>query len=47
MAKEAFFTVEDIKISFNLFCCVLGIGKSARTRVKVRTLASNALLFLK
>ncbi|KAK1930160.1 Lysine histidine transporter 2 [Phytophthora citrophthora] len=26
MAKEAFFTVEDIKISFNLFCCVCGIG---------------------
>eukprot|EP00644_Phytophthora_capsici_P017567 jgi/Phyca11/120662/e_gw1.42.137.1 len=26
MAKEAFFTLEDIKISFNLFCCVCGIG---------------------
>ncbi|EGZ20169.1 hypothetical protein PHYSODRAFT_492059 [Phytophthora sojae] len=26
MAREAFFTVEDIKISFNLFCCVCGIG---------------------
>ncbi|GMF47004.1 unnamed protein product [Phytophthora fragariaefolia] len=26
MVREAFFTVEDIKISFNLFCCVCGIG---------------------
>ncbi|EEY70283.1 Amino Acid/Auxin Permease (AAAP) Family [Phytophthora infestans T30-4] len=26
MTKETFFTLEDIKISFNLFCCVCGIG---------------------
>ncbi|KAF4317748.1 hypothetical protein BBO99_00001779 [Phytophthora kernoviae] len=26
MTKEPFFTVEDIKVSFNLFCCVCGVG---------------------
>uniref|UniRef100_H3GZ10 Amino acid transporter transmembrane domain-containing protein n=1 Tax=Phytophthora ramorum TaxID=164328 RepID=H3GZ10_PHYRM len=26
MAKESLFTLEDLKISFNLFCCVFGIG---------------------
>lgn len=26
MGGKAFFTLEDFKISFNLFCCVYGIG---------------------
>jgi vesicular inhibitory amino acid transporter len=25
-SKGAFFTMEDAKASFNLFCCVCGIG---------------------
>jgi hypothetical protein len=25
-SKAAFFTMEDAKASFNLFCCVCGIG---------------------
>ncbi|KAG2502366.1 hypothetical protein JM16_009866, partial [Phytophthora kernoviae] len=27
--KSAFFTMEDAKASFNLFCCVCGIGSLA------------------
>ncbi|KAK1931479.1 hypothetical protein P3T76_013235 [Phytophthora citrophthora] len=26
MARSAFFTMEDAKIAFNLFCCVYGVG---------------------
>ncbi|KAE8882949.1 hypothetical protein PF003_g32980 [Phytophthora fragariae] len=26
MARGAFFTMEDAKIAFNLFCCVYGVG---------------------
>lgn len=26
MAKKPFFTAEDAKTSFNLFCCIYGIG---------------------
>ncbi|KAG2504200.1 hypothetical protein JM18_009397, partial [Phytophthora kernoviae] len=28
-SKSAFFTMEDAKASFNLFCCVCGIGSLA------------------
>ncbi|CAH0489078.1 unnamed protein product [Peronospora farinosa] len=47
--KEAFFTMEDAKTSFNLFCCVCGIGSLAMPSNYARAgpiYASIALAFM-
>ncbi|KAG6942000.1 hypothetical protein JG688_00018363, partial [Phytophthora aleatoria] len=47
--KSAFFTVEDTKASFNLFCCVCGIGSLAMPSNYARAgpvFASIALAFM-
>lgn len=47
--KDAFFTMEDAKTSFTLFCCVCGIGSLAMPSNYARAgpvLATGALLFM-